>query len=164
MQTLFHKNPYHQRIATGHSCMVRVYTKPEYQMMTPDTCHTQASVQITTKTPVFYFDVITTFCADTMIQWYNLQNDFSIRICTPTHSIKGGAWLHQQSQPPCQSRLVLILAGAVSVVWDFFLVQVYARVDLYLFSMVEHRQGAVPHCTKKCCEPSSRRQRVTCRI
>jgi hypothetical protein len=32
--------------------------------------------------------------------------------------------------------LVFILAGAVCVVWDFFLVQVYARVDLYLFSMV----------------------------
>jgi hypothetical protein len=34
------------------------------------------------------------------------------------------------------SGLVLILAGAVCVVWDFFLVQVYARVDLYLFSSV----------------------------
>ena len=33
-------------------------------------------------------------------------------------------------------RLVLILAGAVCVVWDFFLVQVYARVDLSLFSTV----------------------------
>jgi hypothetical protein len=32
--------------------------------------------------------------------------------------------------------LVLILAGADCVVWDFFLVQVYARVDLYLFSTV----------------------------
>ena len=32
--------------------------------------------------------------------------------------------------------LVLILAGAVCVIWDFFLVQVYARVDLYLFSTV----------------------------
>jgi len=36
MQTLFHKNPYRQQIANGHSCMVRVHTKPEYQMMTPD--------------------------------------------------------------------------------------------------------------------------------
>jgi len=36
MQTLFHENPYRQRIANGHSCMVRVHTKPEYQMMTPD--------------------------------------------------------------------------------------------------------------------------------
>ncbi len=48
--------------------------------MTPDTRHTQASVQITTKTPFFYFDVITTFCADTTIQSYSLQNDFS-HIC-----------------------------------------------------------------------------------
>jgi hypothetical protein len=31
--------------------MVRVHTKSEYQMMTPDTRHTQALVQITTKTP-----------------------------------------------------------------------------------------------------------------
>jgi hypothetical protein len=71
MQTLFHKNPYRQRIANCHSCMVRVHTKPEYQMMTPDTRHTQASVQITMKTPFFYFDVITTFLRrynDTMIQ------------------------------------------------------------------------------------------------
>ncbi len=37
MQTLFHENPYRQRIANGHSCMVRVHTRPEYQMMTPDT-------------------------------------------------------------------------------------------------------------------------------
>ncbi len=36
MQTLFHENPYRQQIANGHSCMVRVHTKPEYQMMTPD--------------------------------------------------------------------------------------------------------------------------------
>ena len=36
MQTLFHKNPYRQRIANGHSCMVCIHTKPEYQMMTPD--------------------------------------------------------------------------------------------------------------------------------
>ena len=36
MQTLFHKNPYCQQITNGHSCMVRVHTKPEYQMMTPD--------------------------------------------------------------------------------------------------------------------------------
>ena len=51
MQTLFHENPNRQWITNGHSCMVRVHTKPEYQMMTPDTRHTQASVQITTKTP-----------------------------------------------------------------------------------------------------------------
>ena len=37
---------------------------------------------------------------------------------------------------PMKFGLVLILAGAVCVVWDFFLVQVYARVDLYLFSTV----------------------------
>ncbi len=37
MQTLFHENHYRQRIANGHSCMVRVHTKPAYQMMTPDT-------------------------------------------------------------------------------------------------------------------------------
>ena len=36
MQTFFHENPYRQQIANGHSCMVRVHTKPEYQMMTPD--------------------------------------------------------------------------------------------------------------------------------
>jgi hypothetical protein len=36
-------------------------------------------------------------------------------------------WIH---------RLVLILAGSVCFIWDFFLVQVYARVDLYLFSTV----------------------------
>jgi hypothetical protein len=41
MQTLFHKNHYRQRIANGHSCMVRVHTKPEYQMMTPDTHNNQ---------------------------------------------------------------------------------------------------------------------------
>jgi hypothetical protein len=71
MQTLFHENPYRQQIANGHSCMVRVHTKPEYQMMTPDTRHTQASVKITAKTPFFYFDVITTFLHrynDTIIQ------------------------------------------------------------------------------------------------
>ncbi len=68
MQTLFHKNPYRQRIANGHSCMVRVHTKPEYQMMTPDTHHTQASVQITTKTP-FSFRCHNNFSAQ--IQRYN---------------------------------------------------------------------------------------------
>jgi hypothetical protein len=41
MQTLFHENPYRQRIANGHSCMVRVHTKPEYQMMTPDIGHSK---------------------------------------------------------------------------------------------------------------------------
>jgi hypothetical protein len=41
MQTLFHENPYRQRIANGHSCMVRVHTKPEYQMMTPDIPYSQ---------------------------------------------------------------------------------------------------------------------------
>jgi hypothetical protein len=68
MQALFHKNPYRQQIANGHSCMVRIHTKPEYQMMTPDTHHTQASVKITTKTPFFYFDAKQLFYADTMIQ------------------------------------------------------------------------------------------------
>ncbi len=34
-------------------------------------------------------------------------------------------------------RLVLILAGSVCFIWEFFLVQVYARVDfLYLFSVL----------------------------
>ena len=103
MQTLFHENPYRKQIANGHSCMVRVHTKPEYQMMTPDTRHdTQASVQITTKTPFFYFDVITTFLRrynDTMIQLTKrLQHSHS-----HSNSFKGGARLHQQSQPPCQS-------------------------------------------------------------
>ena len=32
--------------------------------------------------------------------------------------------------------LVLILAGPILYIWDFFLVQVYARVDLYQFSTV----------------------------
>jgi hypothetical protein len=68
MQTLFHENPYRQQITNGHLCMVHVHTKPEYQMMTPDTHHTQASVKITTKTPFFYFDAKQLFCADTMIQ------------------------------------------------------------------------------------------------
>jgi len=43
MQTLFHKNPYRQWIANGHSIMVRIHTKPEYQMMTPDTSQTTQS-------------------------------------------------------------------------------------------------------------------------
>ena len=43
---------------------------------------------------------------------------------------------HRQGHHCCRRWLVLILAGAVCVVWDFFLVQVYARVDLYLFSTV----------------------------
>ena len=48
--------------------MMRVHTKPEYQMMTPDTRHTQASVQITTKTP-FSFRCHNNFSAQ--IQRYN---------------------------------------------------------------------------------------------
>jgi hypothetical protein len=48
--------------------MVRIHTKPEYQMMTPDTRHTQASVQITTKTP-FSFRCHNNFSAQ--IQQYN---------------------------------------------------------------------------------------------
>jgi len=51
MQALFQENPKCQWIANGHSHMVHIHTKPEYQMMTPDTRHTQAIVQITTKTP-----------------------------------------------------------------------------------------------------------------
>ncbi len=103
MQTFFHEFPYRQRITNGHSCMVRVHTKPECQMMTPDTHHSQASVQITTKTPFFYFDVITTFLHrynDTMIQLTKrLQHSHS-----HSNSFKGGARLHKhQSQPPCQS-------------------------------------------------------------
>ena len=68
MQTLFHENPNRQWITNGHSCMVHVHTKPEYQMMTPDTRHTQASVQITTKTP-FFFRCHNNFSAQ--IQQYN---------------------------------------------------------------------------------------------
>jgi hypothetical protein len=102
MQTLFHKNSNCQWIANGQSCMVRIHTKPESQMMTPDTRHTQASVQITTKTPFQLLVSQQLFCSTSTIQWYNLQNDFSICICTPTR-FKWGARLHQQSQPPCQS-------------------------------------------------------------
>ena len=91
-----------QWIANGQSCMVRVHTKPESQMMTPDTRHTQVSVQITTKTPFQLLVSQQLFCSTSTIQWYSLQNDFSICICTPTR-FKGGARLHQQSQPPCQS-------------------------------------------------------------
>jgi len=36
MQALFHEIPNRQWITNGHSCMVRIHTKPEYQMMTPD--------------------------------------------------------------------------------------------------------------------------------
>ena len=68
MQTIFHKNPNRQWITNGHSCMVPVHTKPEYQMMTPDTGHTQASVQITSKTP-FSFWCHNNFSVQ--IQWYN---------------------------------------------------------------------------------------------
>ena len=37
MQTLFHENPNRQLITNDQLCMVQVHTKPEYQMMTPDT-------------------------------------------------------------------------------------------------------------------------------
>jgi hypothetical protein len=90
------------RSNNGHSCMVHVHTKLEYQLMTPDTHHTQASVQITTKTPFFYFDVITTFLCrynDTMIQLTKRLQHSHLH----SNSFKGGACLHQQSQLPCQS-------------------------------------------------------------
>ena len=40
------------------------------------------------------------------------------------------------------SRLVLILAGSVCVIWQFVLVQTYARVVLYQFSTVLRPAGA----------------------
>ncbi len=43
--------------------MVRVHTKPEYQIMTPDNCHTQASAKITTKTPFQILISQQIFCA-----------------------------------------------------------------------------------------------------
>jgi hypothetical protein len=50
MQPLFHKNPNPQYVANGHSCMVRIHTKPEYQMMTPDTPYGVNSMDLITLT------------------------------------------------------------------------------------------------------------------
>ncbi len=49
----------------------------------PDTRHTQASVQFTTlRHPSQFLMSHTTFCADTTIQQYSLQNNFNICTCT----------------------------------------------------------------------------------
>ncbi len=49
-------------------------------------------------------------------------------------------WFYHSSQssPAPYARLVLILAGAVCYIWDFFLVHSYERVGWYQFSTVNH--------------------------
>ncbi len=42
-------------------------------------------------------------------------------------------------------RLVVILAGAVCNIWQFVLVQTYARVGLYLFSTASLSWSALKH-------------------
>ena len=72
----FPENPNCQKIANGHSCMMRIHTKPKYL---PDTPHAQALVQITTETIFqitmslqlsFLLTMIQQY-NNTPIQWYN---------------------------------------------------------------------------------------------
>ncbi len=53
------------------------------RITTPDTRHTQVSVQFTTlRHPSQFLMSHTPFCAETIIQWYSLQNNFHVCIRT----------------------------------------------------------------------------------